>query len=213
MKYLTTRFFLILLALLPICFAHDANSYPRLFGTSEDKNSDIEDFPKWLAVLDKNEEEQESYEKKCSKNSKKFYCNISEWKKFLDTIKDKNPLEQVKAINSYANKRKYILDIDNWGQTDYWESPGEFLFKNGDCEDYAIIKYYSLRYLGYKPSDLRVVVLMDNNLRIYHSVLAVYWDNKIYILDNQITKVTKDTNILHYSPVYSINEDYWWRHI
>lgn len=213
MKYLTTRFFLILLALLPICYAHDANSYPKLFGTKEYENSDIDEFPKWLSVLDKHEDEQDSFEKKCTKDSKKFYCNISEWKKFLGTLKDKKPLDQIKSINSFANKSKYILDIDNWGITDYWESPGEFLFKNGDCEDYAIIKYTSLKKIGFKTSDLRVVILMDKNLGIYHSVLAVYHNDKIYILDNQITKVTKDTNILHYSPVYSINEDSWWRHI
>jgi predicted transglutaminase-like cysteine proteinase len=213
MQHLTTRFFLILLALFQLSLAFDANSYPLLFGRSEDKNYDIEEFPKWLSVLDKNEDEQKSFEKKCSKNSKKFYCNITEWKKFLDGLKNKKPIEQIKAINSYSNKHKYILDIDNWGISDYWESPGEFLFKNGDCEDYAIIKYMSLKYLGYKTDDLRVVVLMDNNLKIYHSVLAVYIDDKIYILDNQITKVTRDTNILHYAPVYSINENSWWRHI
>jgi predicted transglutaminase-like cysteine proteinase len=209
MKLLTATVFLILTLFL----SFNSEASPKLFGKSEERNSDIDEFPKWVKVLDKKTDEMKVYEKSCDEGSKKFYCNIKDWREYLDEQKGKDKVDQLKAINSYANKHKYTLDINNWGITDYWESPGEFLFKNGDCEDYAIIKYFSLKQLGFDVDNLRVVVLMDQNLGIYHSVLAVYQGDDIYILDNQIKNITKDTNILHYNPVYSINEDHWWRHL
>jgi predicted transglutaminase-like cysteine proteinase len=203
-----------LFLLFVIFFSIDANASSRLFGKTEERNRDIGEFPKWTGVIEKKDDEFDDYGSSCAdKDSKLFYCNIKDWITFLDGLKEKPKLEQIKEVHKFANKHKYILDINNWGETDYWESPGEFLLKNGDCEDYAIIKYFSLRYLGFDADDIRVVVLFDNNLGIYHSVLAAYYEDDIYILDNQLSNITKDKNILHYNPVYSINEDHWWRHL
>lgn len=208
MRILSTTLFLAILLVSTHSYAT-----PKLFGKSEQINYDIGEFPKWEGVLDKKADEFGKYEEKCEKGSKKFYCNIKDWLAFIDSIKGISKEQQLREINSFANKRKYTLDINNWGVTDYWESPGEFLFKNGDCEDYAIVKYMSLKQLGFDTDDLRIVVLMDNNLQIYHSILAVYIEDNIFILDNQLSKVTNSRNIYHYSPVYSINESHWWRHI
>ena len=208
MKFLSTTVFLVF----TLFFSMNSEASPSLFGKSEERNSDTDEFPKWIKVLEKKKDEISTFQKKCAEGSKKFYCNIKDWQAYLDTQKGKPKLEQIKAINTYANKHRYILDINNWGVSDYWESPGEFLFKNGDCEDYAIIKYMSLKELGFDINDLRVVILMDENLGIYHSILAVYEGDDIYILDNQLTNATKSKNILHYNPVYSINEDNWWRY-
>ena len=42
-------------------------------------------------------------------------------------------------------------------QVDYWETPVEALWKGaGDCEDYAIAKYFSLRHLGVSSDKLRI---------------------------------------------------------
>ncbi len=212
MKNLLTTLFLFLALFIAIFMGNDASASANLFGKSEERNSDIDEFPKWIKVLDKKTEELETFSHKCTSESKAFYCNIKDWRNFVDTLKGKTKPEQINAVNSYVNAHKYILDINNWGVTDYWESPGEFLFRNGDCEDFAIIKYLSLKQLGFDVNDLRVVVLMDNNLGVYHSVLATYIGDDIYILDNQLFNVTRSTNILHYNPVYSINEKSWWRY-
>ena len=70
----------------------------------------------------------------------------------------------------------------------------------------------SLKALGFPPKSMRIVVLMDHNLNIHHSVLAVYLNERIYILDNQIKQVVEDKKIHHYEPIFSINETHWWRH-
>ena len=191
----------------------DAIAGSRIFGKKGKRESNIEMFHKWTGVLSKISGEMKNYSKRCKKNSKKFYCNITEWKAFLDSIKDKSKSQKLKLVNEFANEKKYVIDQVNWGIEDYWASVGEFLFKNGDCEDYAIIKYISLIELGFSKNDLKLVILNDENLGVIHAVLAVDKGFSTYILDNQISKVTKQNRIFHYTPIFSINEKYWWKYI
>ena len=75
---------------------------------------------------------------------------IDAWQRLLATQQQVPELEQLKAVNLFFNKQmRYVEDIDLWRQVDYWETPVEGLWKGaGDCEDYAIAKYFSLRHLG-----------------------------------------------------------------
>ena len=131
---------------------------------------------------------------------------------FLNTLKGKDQLRQIKEVNRFFNRSKYIQDNKNYGVKDYWASPGEFLAKFGDCEDYSIAKYMALKYLGLDPAKMRIVAVKNLNLKIGHAILAVYHKDRIVILDNQIKIVADSRKIRHYQPVYSINERYWWRH-
>jgi predicted transglutaminase-like cysteine proteinase len=120
---------------------------------------------------------------------------------------------QIKLVNKYANQKEYILDIENYGIADYWATPKEFLLNSGDCEDYAIIKMLSMKWLGYDLNAMRVVVVQDTNLRVAHAVMAIKNNNDIFILDNQIEEVISHADIFHYVPVYSLNKDNWWMHV
>ena len=91
--------------------------------------------------------------------------------------------------------------------------PGEFFQKQGDCEDYAIVKYMTLRALGLEPARMRIVVLWDMNLKLGHAGLVVYAGRRILLLDNQINKVVDANRIRHYRINYSLNENNWWLHI
>ena len=121
--------------------------------------------------------------------------------------------EQLKAVNLYANSRDYVLDLHNYGVEDYWAIPREFLNNGGDCEDYAITKFFSLRWLGLPTEDLRLVIVQDTNLRVPHAVLAVARGNEVFILDNQVQAVLPHRDVVHYAPVFSINEAHWWIHV
>ena len=101
--------------------------------------------------------------------------------------------EQAEARANQANQQKpqpgeIHHDPVNWGQKDYWATPLEFMAKFGDCEDYAIAKFMSLRRLGWKTSKC-VVAVKDLNLKVGHAILVVYLDDKVYVLDNQIKQV------------------------
>lgn len=139
-------------------------------------------------------------------------CLFLQWNAFLNTLKGKSELQQIEAVNRYINKHKYITDLINWSIADYWETPREFMLKDGDCEDFAISKFKSLMYLGIPNDKMRIVVLQDLNLQVAHAVLAVYVNGKPYILDNQVEQIVPASKIKHYMPIYSINETNWWRH-
>lgn len=141
------------------------------------------------------------------------HCYLKEWYAFLESIKGLPPQEQITAVNRYVNKKKYVPDITNYGLEDYWAIAREFLYNGGDCEDYAITKFFSLRWLGFKSEIIRIVVLQDTNLRIPHAVLAVSFDDDILILDNQSEEVVSHKQIVHYVPLFSVDEKHWWLHL
>jgi len=179
-----------------------------LFGYQENPRTNLELFPQWLSVLERNISQ---YAPVGNCESNRFdQCHVKTWQSFLKRIKNLPKMEQVNAVNRFANEHDYILDIENYGIEDYWATPKEFLYNNGDCEDYAIIKMLSLKKLGFDMEKIRLVVLQDTNLRIPHAVLAIDSPNDTLIMDNQVEEVISHKYILHYVPVYAVNEMKWW---
>lgn len=182
-----------------------------LFGSIESHQASLDIFPQWLSVLDRHIREDVA-DGNCS--SKQFNrCHLNEWLAYLKTLEGLDITTQLREINLYANRKTYILDIDNYGLEDYWAIPKQFLNRGGDCEDYAITKLLSLRWLGHKQLQSRIVVLQDTNLGIAHAILAVYLDGDTVILDNQVNEILSHKDILHYVPIYSLDENQWWIHL
>ena len=189
-----------------------AKAVPSFFNSKETRSGNLKPFKKWKAALARHSKE-EVATKPGSCDAEKFNkCHFDKWMAFLDRVRGKGKLAQLKAVNKHMNKAKYILDKQNWGKKDFWATPGEFFTREGDCEDYAITKFMSLKHLGWDTGVMRVVAVKDMNLKVGHAILAVFLDGKTYILDNQVKIVVEARKIRHYRPVFSINEKYWWRH-
>ncbi len=184
---------------------------PGLFGYKERRSEDLRPFTKWTGTLDRYFSEPKSEDASC-KSTLFNRCHLSEWKRFLAGLRGRDRMTQVREVNAFMNRAPYIVDPVNYGVPDYWATPRQFLAKNGDCEDYAIAKYLSLRALGVPAEEMRVVVLFDTNLHLAHAVLAVYQEGQAFVLDNQARRVVSADRIHHYRPVYSINENAWWIH-
>jgi predicted transglutaminase-like cysteine proteinase len=122
------------------------------------------------------------------------------------------PRAQIEAVNAVMNRARYITDQVNWGMSDYWATPAEFFWKDGDCEDFAIAKFMSLRALGFPNDTLRIVVVQDLNLKTPHAVLAVHLEQGWLLLDNQVSQVVELRRVHHYQPIFSLNETSWWLH-
>lgn len=138
-------------------------------------------------------------------------CKLSQWKAFLKETAKLPRDKQLEAVNTWANAHPYVEDWASWGLPDYWETPAEFLARGGDCEDYAIIKYFSLIQLGFQADEMRILVVNDINLGIFHAVLAVHKkDAPTVLLDNQVAQVVPMALASHYVPIYSLNEKGWW---
>ena len=185
--------------------------YLSLFGYSERENRAIKPFVKWTGTLDRYFAERQLEDAPCHSNLFNR-CHLQDWKRFLAEVGTADRMTQMEEVNAYMNRAPYIVDPVNYGVPDYWATPKQFLVKDGDCEDYAIAKYLSLRALGFPVESLRIVVLQDENLNLAHAILAVYYRDDIYILDNQINHVVTQDRIRHYRPIYSINEQAWWLH-
>jgi predicted transglutaminase-like cysteine proteinase len=185
-----------------------ASKGPRLFGTMEFKGK-IKKLPKWSGVLTK----MKAWKGYFKDPDLAKLPSKAGWNKLKGDAKGMAPLDKVKAVNKFFNQWPYRLDAGNYGKSDYWATPKEFLQKSGDCEDYSIAKFYALQELGFSGDTMRVVALKDRIRNIGHAVLAVYLDGTVYILDNQTAMVMPHTKYKHYLPQYSVNEKYRWMHV
>ena len=189
-----------------------AEAAPALFGTSEVARTNLKPFPKWTGALEKYFAEKKKTDGSCESTDFNA-CHYRQWAEFIAGLEGMDLNKILTEVNRFMNRRKYIVDPVNWGVKDYWESPSEFFSRFGDCEDYAIAKYLTLRRLGIPPERMRIVILKDLNLKVLHAVLAVYLDGgRIAILDNQLSIVVDSKRIRHYRPIYSVNENGWWKH-
>jgi predicted transglutaminase-like cysteine proteinase len=185
--------------------------YPALFGAREVRSDDLGLFTKWTAALDRAFDERRLDDAPCTATVFNR-CHFAAWRRVLDGLSGLDRMAQLAAINRYMNRKRYILDPRNYGVNDCWAAPGQFLSRDGDCEDYAIAKFMSLKALGFSNDDMRIVVLQDLNLGVAHAVLVVYLDGQALVLDNQIEDVVFADTVRHYRPIYSINERHWWLH-
>jgi predicted transglutaminase-like cysteine proteinase len=191
---------------------HPARAFPAdLFGYAQEPQQRLADFPQWLRVIERHLAD-DLRDGDC-KSRVINRCHLAEWRRFIEQTRALPVQEQLKAVNRHANSRDYVLDLDNYGVEDHWAIPREFLNNGGDCEDYAITKFFSLRWLGLPTEDLRLVIVQDTNLRVPHAVLAVARGAEVYILDNQVQAVLSHRDVVHYAPVFSINESHWWIHL
>lgn len=121
--------------------------------------------------------------------------------------------EDLQFINTLWNKVPYYTDMKHWGVDDYWATPVEMLGSNGgDCEDYAIGKYFSLKELGIPAAKLRITYVRARNINEPHMVLAYYPspDADPYILDILTDKILPASQRTDLEPVYSFNDEDLW---
>tara|TARA_Y100001934_G_scaffold270550_1_gene355622 strand:- start:2026 stop:2694 length:669 start_codon:yes stop_codon:yes gene_type:complete len=203
------------LAFVGVAWTGDADAkmkaVPSIFGTKEVKAHSLKKFKKWTNAIARYAKEAPNDLKVCTP-TKKDPCHTARWRIFLNKLKALPPKDQILQVNAYMNRWPYQVDLVLWNLKDYWATPNQFMYKTGDCEDYAISKYISLLILGFNPDHMRIVVLQDLNLKIPHAVLVVYLDGQPLILDNQIKQVVHASRIRHYKPIYSINQKNWWLH-
>lgn len=191
---------------LPAAHAQPFAGSSSLFGYDGNQHPPARDFSKWTSVLARYDEERAHESSLCGEGE----CALVQWRQFLDTLKGTNSLAQLRSINEYFNRVSYRTDQDNYGLEDYWATPRELFAKGGDCEDYAIAKYLSLRALGWPPERLQIVVVQDRIRDLVHAVLIAAHGDARYLLDIEITEVIDHRRASRYAPIFAINETAWW---
>lgn len=120
---------------------------------------------------------------------------------------------QLRLVNSFFNRVNFVSDIRHWGEEDYWATPIELLTTNGgDCEDFSIAKYLTLRSMGVPDDQLRIVYVKALELNQAHMVLAWYKtpDADPLVLDNLINDIKPSSERTDLEPVYSFNGEGLW---
>ncbi len=186
---------------------------PRLLGTVPLSASERLPLPKWEDVLRRIEDERPVYRRCAASAADCPDPLVREWQELLNGLRDQPRARQLEAVNRFANRNRYIVDPANYGVNDYWASPLEFLDRSGDCEDYAIFKYVSLRALGVPEEEMRIVVLRDTERGIDHAVLAVHVGSQVLLLDNVTDSIRPDEAVPQYRPYYSVNATTRWVHV
>ncbi len=93
---------------------------------------------------------------------------------------------------------------------DVWDAPNTILGgikPRGDCEEYAILKYFVLKAAGFSSDDLRLLVVQrlanKADPSTAHAVLAVRFEGVWYILDMNNNILVEDKDALSFlQPLY-----------
>jgi len=135
----------------------------------------------------------------------------SEWMIFITSeIGRKHTKSQLKSVHRYPSSLLYSKDLNSYGRIDHWATPKEFLeLGKGDCEDFAIFWYYTLRFLNWN-SRILIIDLIRGTLR--HAVCIVEYREKWHVLDVSTSLIWPLSKFKDYAPVYSLNETGWWNH-
>lgn len=144
--------------------------------------------------------------------------NFTAWKGMMSAANALDSDGKLKRVNEFFNRRiGWGDDLTLWGMSDYWATPMDTLGKGaGDCEDFAIAKYFTLINLGLPVESLRLVyvkiksnVLDNEDVGKAHMVLAYYKtpDSDPLILDNQITDIKPASRRKDLTPIFSFNSE------
>ncbi|MCO6055097.1 transglutaminase-like cysteine peptidase [Pseudomonas sp. MOB-449] len=115
------------------------------------------------------------------------------WRDLLESGRQMNEREQLQAVNHQINHQvRFTDDSALWQRRDYWATPLETLAKGaGDCEDFALAKYFTLLQLGVAPEKLHIAYARALELNQAHMVVTYYEtpDSEPLVLDNLVDDI------------------------
>jgi predicted transglutaminase-like cysteine proteinase len=138
------------------------------------------------------------------------------WMDLMANNKPKSDQEKLTLVNDFFNQILWVADLQLWGVPDYWETPLEMLGKGaGDCEDFAISKYFTLLALGVSVDKLKITYVKARNAgpeNAAHMVLTYYASPAAMpvVLDNLIGEIKPADQRPDLTPVYSFNGEGLW---
>ena len=142
---------------------------------------------------------------------------LDNWLATIESAKPKKDDARLKLINDFINRHiVFDDDIAVWQQSDYWATPLETIGQGrGDCEDFAIIKYISLRQAGIPAARLRLIYVKARRngaagpVQIAHMVLAYYAtpNAEPLVLDNLDPTIRAASQRGDLQPVFSFSSE------
>lgn len=143
---------------------------------------------------------------------------LEEWFALLDRLAGAELRTQLRDVNDFFNRRVlWVDDIDIWGREDFWATPLETMGQGrGDCEDYSIAKYVTLKQLGVPGAQLRMIYVRArigrSRITQAHMVLGYYETPAAepLLLDNLVPSITPASQRTDLDPLFSFNSSGLW---
>ena len=138
---------------------------------------------------------------------------LRQWQELVDKNQDMDEEDKLELVNDFFNRVAFVDDIIHWKKKDYWATPVEMLATDaGDCEDYSIAKYFTLKALGVHESKLYITYVKAIRLNQAHMVVTYFKTPRSVplVLDNLNKRILKATKRNDLVPVYSFNGDGLW---
>lgn len=136
---------------------------------------------------------------------------LKDWQALLAAARDIPESEKLKRVNDFFNRNiAFDEDLTIWQQTDYWATPLETVGRgSGDCEDFSIVKYYTLRQLGVPVNKMRLIYVKARQAggQRAHMVIAYYASPTAepLVLDNLDPAIRPASKRADLTPVFSFN--------
>lgn len=128
----------------------------------------------------------------------------------MNNAKDHDERTKLTLVNDFFNQTPYVPDRETYGIPDYWATRLELIGNDkGDCEDYVIAKYFTLRDLGVSPQKLYMTYVKLVTFKASHLVLSYYATPKSIplVLDNYNRNILPASQRNDLQPVYSFRGD------
>lgn len=143
---------------------------------------------------------------------------VQRWRQFMERdLFGLHEQARLEKVNRFFNAIPGKEDRAVWGQRDYWATPVEFLARyGGDCEDYALAKFFTLRATGVAADRLRITYVrawIAEEQRVEsHMVLAYYpyADADPLILDNINPRIMTASERSDLTPTLGFNAEGLW---
>jgi predicted transglutaminase-like cysteine proteinase len=182
------------------------------FETTEDFFAVASEWPAWQNTLERHASERVTIQQ-CLDDAETCPRRLRGLRHILLKGAELKPEQQIRLVNRYINTQSYKDDrIDSESMAgNQWETLAEFLYQGGDCEDFAVAKYFVLREFGFDAVDMRIVIGRESARATHHAMLVVRLDDGIVLLENDNTirrNGRQDINRF----VYAINEYGIWDH-
>ena len=147
-------------------------------------------------------------------------ASVMAWRDVLTSSTSQNEAVKLKRVNDFFNRKiRFGEDRDIWGAEDYWATPLETLGRaEGDCEDFAIAKYITLKLLGIPSGKMRLTYVKariggpQSSIVQAHMVLSYYPapDGEPLVLDNLISDIRPASRRPDLTTVFGFNAEGLW---
>ena len=146
--------------------------------------------------------------------------SVLAWRDLLTGSAGQTESAKLRRVNEFFNRKiRFGDDTKIWGVLDYWATPLEVLGRGeGDCEDFAIAKYITLKLVGVPSEKMRLTYVKariggpQSTMVQAHMVLSYYQapEDEPLILDNLISDIRPASRRPDLTTVFGFNAEGLW---